>query len=379
MSTSTEPQHADTGRTREVPMLDLGYQNRQVADEVAAGFARVIEANEFILGSDVSAFEREYADYLHVSHVVGVGNGTDALVLALRAAGIGPGDEVIVPANTFVATAEAVVLAGATVRFVDCGPDYLIDLESVRAAVSGSTRAVVAVHLYGQVAAVRGIREIVGDDVVIVEDAAQSQGARDGDRWAGALGDVAATSFYPGKNLGAFGDAGAVMTGSDAIATRVRALRNHGGLRKYEHSELGTNSRLDSLQAVVLRAKLARLDTWNDERRAVAARYSAAFAGIDGVTVPVTAPGVDHVFHQYVVQVDDRDRLVADLVAAGIGAGIHYPVPVHLLPPFARFSPGAGSLPVAELQATRIMSLPVYPGLTEDMQAEVVDRVLARV
>jgi dTDP-4-amino-4,6-dideoxygalactose transaminase len=371
--------HQEIGRTRvEVPMLDLGYQNRQVADMVALGFSRVIEANDFILGSDVSAFERDYAAYLNVDHVVGVGNGTDALVLALRAAGIGAGDEVIVPANTFVATAEAVVLVGATVKFVDCGADFLIDTDALAAAVSGSTRAVIAVHLYGQVAAVDRIRAIVGDSVVVVEDAAQSQGARAGERWAGALGDVAATSFYPGKNLGAFGDAGAVMTSSDEIAARVRALRNHGGLRKYEHVEIGTNSRLDSLQAVVLAAKLARLDDWNAERRAIANRYDEALAGVDGVEVPTRTPATDHVYHQYVVQVGDRDRLLGELTAAGIGAGVHYPVPVHLLPAFERFSPGAGSFPVAEAQAARILSLPVYPGLSGDQQAEVVDQLVSR-
>jgi len=299
-------------------------------------------------------------------------------VLALRAAGIGRGDEVVLPTNTFVATAEAVALVGGVIRFVDCGPDYLLDLDALGAAVSSATRAVMAVHLYGQVAPIERIRAIVGDDVVIVEDAAQSQGARSGDRWAGALGDVAATSFYPGKNLGAFGDAGAVMTGSEAIADRVRALRNHGGLRKYEHAEIGTNSRLDSLQAVVLNAKLARLDDWNDERRAIAARYTEALAGVDGVTVPTTTPGVDHVYHQYVVELDDRDRVLGELNAAGIGAGIHYPAPVHLLPAFADVSPGAGAFPVAERQAGRIMSLPVYPGLGEGAQARVVEQLVAR-
>jgi dTDP-4-amino-4,6-dideoxygalactose transaminase len=367
-----------TSRVGAVPMLDLGYQNRQVADEVARGFARVIEANDFILGADVAAFERDYAAYLHVDHVVGVGNGTDALVLALRAAGIGAGDEVIVPANTFVATAEAVVLVGATVVFVDCGADHLIDLDALRETVSAATRAVIAVHLYGQVAQVDGIRAIVGGDVVIVEDAAQSQGARAGERWAGGLGDVAATSFYPGKNLGAFGDAGAVMTGSETIANRVRALRNHGGQRKYEHEEIGTNSRLDSLQAVVLGAKLARLDEWNEQRRAIAARYTLALGDVDGVAVPVTTPGTDHVYHQYVVEVEERDRLLAELTASGIGVGIHYPTPVHLLAPFERYSPGAGAFPAAERQAGRILSLPVYPGLTEEMQDEVVEQLVAR-
>ncbi len=358
-------------------MLDLGYQTRIVANDVADGFARVIDASAFILGPDATAFEEEYASYLSVKHVLGVGNGTDALVLALRAAGIGEGDEVILPTNTFVATAEAVVIAKAVIKFVDCGADYLIDLDALREAVTPSTRAVIAVHLYGQVAPIALIREIVGHDVILIEDAAQSQGARAGDAWAGALGDVAATSFYPGKNLGAFGDAGAVMTNSDAIAEKVRVLRNHGGLRKYEHTDIGTNSRLDTLQAVVLRAKLTRLDEWNAERQAIAARYTAELAGVDGVSTPVLT-GSDHVYHQYVVEVDDRDRILSELNDAGIGAGIHYPAPVHLLPAFAAMSPGFGAFPTAERQAGRILSLPVYPGLTESMQAQVVAQLTRR-
>lgn len=358
-------------------MLDLGYQTRIVADEVAAGFARVIDASAFILGPDVTAFEEEYASYLSVKHVLGVGNGTDALVLALRAAGVGEGDEVILPTNTFVATAEAVVMAKAAITFVDCGPDYLIDLDALREAVTPSTRAVIAVHLYGQVAPIARIREIIGDHVILIEDAAQSQGARAGGAWAGALGDVAATSFYPGKNLGAFGDAGAVMTNSDAIAETVRALRNHGGLRKYEHTEIGTNSRLDTLQAVVLRAKLARLDEWNAERKAIAARYTAELAGVEGVATPVLT-GSDHVYHQYVIEVHDRDRILGELNAEGIGAGIHYPAPVHLLPAFAALSPGPGAFPTAERQASRILSLPVYPGLTESMQTQVISQLTRR-
>lgn len=369
---------ARDGQVVTVPMLDLGYQSGMVAEEVATGFARVIKNSAFILGEDVSAFEQEYASYLHVDHVVGVGNGTDALVLALRAAGIGGGDEVIIPTNTFVATAEAVALVGARVTFVDCGPDYLIDVDALRGIVSESTKAVIAVHLYGQVAPIDRIREVVGDGVVIVEDAAQSQGARAGDRWAGALGDVAATSFYPGKNLGAFGDAGAVITGSEVIATKVRALRDHGGLRKYEHTEIGTNSRLDTLQAVVLRAKLAHLDAWNAERRAIAARYSSELGCVEGILTPIVNAGNDHVFHQFVVEIDDRDRVLAELNAVGIGAGIHYPAPIHLLPAFERFSPGAGAFPISEKQAGRIMSLPIYPGLSEAMQAEVIDQLLQR-
>ncbi|WP_345801189.1 DegT/DnrJ/EryC1/StrS family aminotransferase [Microbacterium sp. AZCO] len=356
-----------------VPMLDLGHQHRLVADEVAEGFARVLASNSYVLGREVEQFEREYGDYLGLAHVVGVGNGTDALELALAAAGVGPGDEVVIPANTFVATAEAVVRVGATLRLVDVTDDHLIDPAEVALALSSRTRAVIPVHLYGRIADVAAIRRLVGPDVLIVEDAAQSQGARTAGRAAGALGDVAATSFYPGKNLGAYGDAGAVTTNDAGIADRVRALRNHGGTARYEHRIVGSNSRLDSLQAVVLSAKLRHLDAWNAERRVLAARYRQGLAR-PGITVP-TAPEYEaHVYHQFVVELDDRNRVFAELVAAGIGVGIHYPTPVHLLPAFASAGlGGVGDFPRAERQAGRILSLPIYPGLTERAQ----DRVIA--
>jgi dTDP-4-amino-4,6-dideoxygalactose transaminase len=357
-----------------VPMLDLAWQHAHIADEVHAGFDRVMAASSYILGPDVADFERSFARYCTVGYAVGVGNGTDALELALRAAGIVAGDEVIVPTNTFVATAEAVVRVGGTVVFVDCDENFLLDSRLLAAAITPSTRAVIAVHLYGQTADIDAIREVIGDDILLVEDAAQAQGAEYRGRRAGSLADVAGTSFYPGKNLGAYGDGGAVMTSSEAIANRVRALRSHGGLAKYEHNEVGTTSRLDSLQAVVLTAKLRLLDVWNTERVRLAARYGELLAGLDQVVTPTTVAGNGHVFHQYVVRVPERDRVLASLVADGIGAGLHYPTPVHLLTSFAGIA-DAGSFPVAEKLAGQILSLPIYPGLSEEQQDYVVARL----
>lgn len=356
-----------------VPMLDLAHQHSAVAGVVEAGFARVLSEQTFVLGPEVEAFERAYAGYVGVDHAIGVGNGTDALELALRAVGAGPGDEIVIPANTFVATAEAVARVGATIRLVDCGDDYLLDTGMLPSALGPRTKAVVPVHLYGCLADIAAIRRIAGPDVAIIEDAAQSQGARRDGRVSGSLGDVAATSFYPGKNLGAYGDAGAVTTASSAIARAVRALRNHGGEARYEHFVVGSNSRLDGLQAVVLAAKLAHLDEWNAERRDIAERYRAAFEDDGRVVLPPAVHPDAHVYHQFVVQVDDRDRVHAQMTADGIGVGIHYPRPVHLLPAFqGRDLGGPGSFPRAERQARRILSLPIYPGLTVAMQARVV-------
>jgi dTDP-4-amino-4,6-dideoxygalactose transaminase len=360
-----------------VPMLNLSLQHAQVADEIRVGFDRVLSATSFIQGPDVAAFESEFADYCGIEHVVGVANGTDAIELALRAVGIRPGDEVIVPANTFVATAEAVVRAGAIVVFADCDENYLLDPFSLREQITPKTKAVVAVHLYGQTADVDAIRAAVGDGIVMVEDAAQAQGARYRGRRAGSLGDVGGTSFYPGKNLGAYGDAGAVLTNSEEFAQHARAIGSHGGLHKYEHLVVGTNSRLDTLQAVVLSAKLKHLDAWNDERRTIAARYSALLRDVAGVITPVTLPGNEHVFHQYIVRVTERDRIVAEMNATAVGAGIHYPLPVHLVPAFASERFPNGSFPIAESTAAQILSLPIYPGLTVEQQDRVVEVLLS--
>lgn len=367
----------DSTAPRTVAMLDLAYQHRAVEAEVASGFARVMGASSYILGPEVDAFEREFAAYSGVGHVVGVGNGTDAIELALRAAGVGRGDSVVIPANTFVATAEAVIRAGASVVLADCDENYLIDAADVRSRVEHDTRAVIGVNLYGQIADIDGLRAAMDPHTVVIEDAAQSQGALSRGRRSGSLGDAAGTSFYPGKNLGAYGDGGAVSTSSEPIAAHVRELRNHGGARKYEHRVVGTNSRLDSLQAVVLSAKLRHLDAWNAERRTLADRYTERLSGVAGVVTPAVAPGNEHVWHQYVVRVDERDRVLQALVGAGVGAGIHYPQPIHLLPAFRFLGQGPGSFPRAEVYAGQILSLPIYPGLSADDQDYVVETLVS--
>jgi dTDP-4-amino-4,6-dideoxygalactose transaminase len=357
-----------------IPLVDLQAAHAEVAEEVELGFKRVFANTAFIGGDEAAAFEREYAAFTGVPHCVGVANGTDAVELALRAVGVGPGDEVVMPANTFVATAEAAARTGARIVLVDMVPgSYLMDVDAALAAVSPATRAVVPVHLYGQLAEVERLADgLTGTAVSIVEDGAQCQGATRDGRPAGSWG-IVATSFYPGKNLGAYGDAGAVSSTDETMATRVRAMGNHGGLARYRHDVIGCNSRLDGLQAVVLRAKLARLGAWNAARRAAARRYDAMLAGMD-VVRPVTLPGNEHVWHLYVIQVPgDRDAVVRALNEAGIGAGIHYPVPVHLTPAFAGLGYGPGDFPHAEAAAGRILSLPIYPQITAEAQATVVD------
>jgi len=366
--------------TDPVPLLDLASAHAEVADEIAAGWADVLAHTAFVGGPRVASFESDYATWSGIRHCVGVGNGTDALELALRALGVRQGDECILPANTFIATAEAVVRAGATPVLVDCRKDTaLMDADATAAAVTERTRVVLPVHLYGQTAPVEQLRAVLPDGVAILEDAAQSQGARRNGVAAGKLGDIAATSFYPGKNLGAYGDAGAVLTDRDDLAEAVRLLRDHGSPRKYEHSVLGFNSRLDALQAVVLSAKLRRLDAWNVARRAAAARYGELLADVDGVVTPVVAEGNEPVWHLYVVRVPDRARVLAELYEARIGAGIHYPVPVHRTEAFAHLSHGLGTFPVTEQLADEIISLPMFPAITAAQQERVVSVLTAAV
>ncbi|MEU4804794.1 DegT/DnrJ/EryC1/StrS family aminotransferase [Actinosynnema sp. NPDC023587] len=354
----------------DIPLVDLRAQHEQVADEVAEGWAEVLKTTAFIGGRQVAAFEAEFAAYQEVAHCVGVGNGTDAIELALRALEVGPGDECVLPANTFIATAEAVARTGATPVLVDCVADTgLIDTSLVADALTARTKAIVPVHLYGQAAAVEELRSF---GVPVVEDAAQAQGARRNGVAVGGLGDIAATSFYPGKNLGAYGDAGAVLTSSDELASAVRLLREHGSPRKYEHTVLGFNSRLDTVQAVVLSAKLRRLEGWNTARRAAASRYSALLEPVAGVTPPVVLEGNLPVWHLYVVRVAERDRVLAALHAAGIGAGIHYPTPVHLTGAFDSLGHARGDFPVSEAVAGEILSLPLFPEITAGQQERVV-------
>ncbi|QXJ21541.1 DegT/DnrJ/EryC1/StrS family aminotransferase [Actinomadura graeca] len=359
----------------EVPFVDLAAAHAEVERQVRAGFDRVMAKGAFVQGPDVAGFEREYAHFSGAVHCVGLGNGTDALELALRALfhergadGPGAATDVVMPANTFVATAEAVVRAGGRPVLVDVDPDdLLIDQDLAAAATGPSTGAIIPVHLYGRLAPMERLLEL---GPPVLEDAAQSQGAvRDGRGLAGA---IAATSFYPGKNLGAYGDAGAVITGSDELARTVRLMRDHGSERKYHHEILGFNSRLDTLQAVVLRAKLRRLDGWNEQRRAAAARYAELLAGIPGLVLPRPAGG-EHVWHLYVIRVPRRDEVAARLAELGIRTGIHYPVPVHLQPAFRHLGHGPGDFPVAEAAAGRILSLPMFPQITEEQQRRVAD------
>jgi dTDP-4-amino-4,6-dideoxygalactose transaminase len=357
-----------------IPLVDLGAQHAAVAGDVAQGWEQVLARTSFIDGQQVTEFEHEYAAFIGTSHCVGVGNGTDAIEIALRALGVGEGDECILPANTFIATAEAVCRAGATPVLVDCVDDgtYLIDVAAVEAAVTARTRAIIPVHLYGQAAPVERLLPLAErTGAVVVEDAAQSQGARRGGAGAGALGHAAATSFYPGKNLGAYGDAGAMLTDSDDVATRMRMIKNHGSPRKYEHQMVGVNSRLDTLQAVVLSAKLRRLAGWNAARRAAAARYDTLLADLDEVARPRTLEGNEHVWHLYVVRVPDRDRVLKELQAAGIGAGIHYPVPIHLTEAFGGLGLTEGAFPVTEQASGELLSLPLFAEITDGQQKRV--------
>jgi dTDP-4-amino-4,6-dideoxygalactose transaminase len=354
-----------------VPFVDLAAQHAEIADEVRPALESVFARTAFIGGPEVGAFEQEYARYTDVEHCIGVGNGTDALQLALSAIGVGPGDEVILPANTFIATAEAVSLVGATPVLVDVDDEHLlIDPAQVERAITARTKAIIPVHLFGQTAFVEQLEPLAeAAGVPIVEDAAQSQGATRNGRAAGSLGRIAATSFYPGKNLGAAGDAGAVLTNDPELADRVRILGAHGSPRKYVHDVIGMNSRLDTVQAVYLRAKLARLDKWNDLRRQAAQRYDELLAHLDAVRVPRTADGNEDVWHLYVVRVPDRDRVLQELADAGIGAGVHYPYPVHKTSAYGFLE---GRHPVAERAGEQILSLPMGPHLTFEQQQLVV-------
>lgn len=356
-----------------IPLVDLSIQHNEIAEEVRNGWASVIERSAFILGEEVDLFEREFARFCGLNHCIGVGNGTDALELSLRAVGIGPGDEVILPTNSFAATAMAVVRAGATPVFADIDEtSYLIDSAGVAERISSRTRAVIPVHLFGQMAPVEELAQVIDSDVVIVEDAAQAQGATRNGQGVGAISAIAATSFYPGKNLGAYGDAGAVVTISGALASLVRTLRNYGSKVKYFHEQFGANSRLDTLQAVVLRAKLRRLSMWNEQRRTAASYYDLLLADVPSVKTPRVHPGNVHVFHLYVVRLPDRERVVAHLGEAGIQVGIHYPRPLHLQKGFENLGYKEGACPRSERVAQEILSLPMFPGITRTQQERVV-------
>jgi dTDP-4-amino-4,6-dideoxygalactose transaminase len=349
---------------RVIALVDLQRQYQAIREEVLAAIDGVLGGMQLFLGPNVRAFEREFADYCGAAEGVGVGSGTDALYLALRACGIGPGDEVITVANTFVATVAAIAMVGARPVFVDVDPDTAtMDPSRVVAAITPRTRALLPVHLYGQAADMEPLQAIAREyGLRIIEDASQAHGARYQGCRVGTLGDVAAFSLYYSKNLGAYGEAGILTTNDPEIAERLRMLRDHGTRERYHHEILGVNSRLDEVQAAVLRIKLRYLDQWNSLRRAHAAAYTERLRGV--VTTPVERPGTDHVYYVYVIQTDNRDALRAELAAQGIQCGIHYPVPLHLQPACAPFACPQGSLPVTEYLARRILSLPMFPELT---------------
>jgi dTDP-4-amino-4,6-dideoxygalactose transaminase len=360
-----------------VPLLQLDHSDPALMQELLAAVAELAGTGAFTMGAALAAFEEDFAAYCGAEHCVGVSSGTEAIVLALRALGVGPGDEVIVPTNSFVATAEAVSLAGATPRLVDVDPgSHLLTAEVVERAIGPRTRAVIPVHLFGQTVDLDPILALARDaGLAVVEDAAQAHGARHRGRRVGTLGDAGCFSFYPTKNLGAWGDGGAVVARDPGVAERVRLLRSHGEQPRYHHRMIGTTARLDALQAAVLRVKLARLDGWNDRRRALGA---ALRAGLAGGPVELVAPafaGADHVFHLFVVRSPDRDGLRAHLDACGVASAVHYPQPIHRTEAYAHLGLRPGSLPVAEELAGRILTLPLWPGMTEAQ----VERVVAAV
>ncbi|HSO49652.1 MAG TPA: DegT/DnrJ/EryC1/StrS family aminotransferase [Acidimicrobiia bacterium] len=356
--------------------MDLAPQHSLISHAIEQGWARVMDAGTFIQGVEVKAFEEAYATFCGVRHCVGLASGTDALEFSLRALGVGAGDEVIVPTNSFIASAAAVARAGATPVLTDVDPEFLlIDPEDAGARVTSKTKAVIAVHLFGQLAPMEELGRAVGNKVLVVEDAAQAHGASRNGVGAGGFGVAAGTSFYPWKNIGAYGYAGAVLTQDDEVARRVGTLRDHGSEVKYQHSELGFNSRLDTIQAVVLGAKLRFLRAWNQERREAAVRYDELLQKLGEVVRPKVLAGNEHVWHLYVVRVPNRDEVLAKLQSVGIGAGIHYPTPIHLQGAFGDLGYRSGDFPVSEKASGEILSLPIYPGISPEQQERVVEQL----
>jgi dTDP-4-amino-4,6-dideoxygalactose transaminase len=363
-----------------VPFTDLAAMAGEIWASIEQDYLASLLGGRYIGGAAVAAFERDWAAYCGVDCAVGVANGTDALELTLVALGLGPGDEVIVPANTFIATAAAVVRAGAVPRFADVSDDtLLITPQTLAEAITSRTRAVIVVHLFGQVPDMTGLQAVAdGAGILLIEDAAQAHGAEWDGRRAGSFGVAASFSFYPGKNLGAFGDAGAVVTSCPDLADSVRALANHGrsqGAAHYEHDCLGTNSRLDVLQAITLSGKLARVDEWTRRRVALAGRYRDQLRGT-GVKLTGVPPSAYHVYHLFVVRVAGRAAVREELGRRGIETGVHYPVPCHLQPPLRQFADRP--LPVAERAAGELLSLPIFPHQTDE-QVDLVCEALADV
>jgi dTDP-4-amino-4,6-dideoxygalactose transaminase len=359
-----------------IPLADLQAQYQSIKAEIDGAMAGVVARAEFVLGPEVSAFEAEFAAFTGAAEAAAVSSGTSALHLALLAAGVGPGDEVVTVPFTFVATAAAIGYAGARAVFVDVDPATLtMDVSRLERAITARTRAIIPVHLYGQPADMDPILDLARRHrCVVIEDAAHAPGAAYKGRRVGSLGDLACFSFYPGKNLGAYGEAGLVTTGRPELAATIRLLRNWGQARKHEHTLKGFNYRMDALQAAVLRVKLRHLDAWNAGRRRIASRYDARFRAC-GVPTVETAPFATHVHHVYAVRSRSREALIGALTTAGVGTGIHYPVPIHLQPAYADLGYRAGAFPVSECAAAEVLSLPIYPELGVDRADWIADLV----
>lgn len=362
-----------------VPLLDLAAQNGPLRDQLIEAIVKTVDSQRFIMGPDVELLEQELAAVLHVRHAIAVSSGTDALLLALMALDVGPGDEVVTTTYSFFATAGAIARVGATPVLVDIDPrTFNLDPQGVAAALSPRTRAILPVHLFGLSADMDAIIDVAAPrGIPVVEDAAQALGATYRSRTAGSIGTFGCFSFFPSKNLGAFGDAGLLVTGDDTLGARARLLRTHGMAPKYYHHVIGANFRMDSLQAAVLRVKLPHLDTWTEARRRNAGRYRALFAeaGLSEVVLPFEPPDCRHIYNQFVIRVADRDRLRAHLTERGIGTEIYYPVPFHEQKCFASLGYRAGAFPHAEAAAQTSLALPIYGELTAEMQQTVVNAV----
>jgi dTDP-4-amino-4,6-dideoxygalactose transaminase len=359
-----------------IPLCDLYAQYLTIKPDIDAAIERTIVHSAFIGGEELQAFEAEFANYCESKACVGVGNGTDALYLALRGLGVGPGDEVVTVAHTFIATAETITLTGARPIFVDIREDtMLMDPDALESVITARTRAIIPVHLYGQPCDMDRIMEVARrHKLKVVEDAAQAHGARWRGKRVGSIGDVACFSFFPGKNLGAYGDAGAVVSQDEQLIQRIRMLANHGRMDKYIHENEGVNSRLDGLNAAILRVKLRHLDEWNEARRRHVRQYMETLRD-SGAMLPVVNTNADPVWHLFVIRVPQRDRIQARLNERGIAAGIHYPVPLHRQPAYKHLNIADGALPITERVAASIISLPMYPELIRD-QIEVVSRAV---
>ncbi len=360
-----------------VPFLDLKLQHEPLRAEIEAAIGKVLDTCAFAGGPFVADFEKEFAAFCGSKHAIGVGNGTDALWVALLALGVGPGDEVITAPTTFMATAEAISYTGATPVFADVDPvTYNLDPARLKDALTPRTKAILPVHLFGQSADMDPILEFAREHgLFVVEDASQAHGAEYKGRRVGVFGHAGCFSFYPGKNLGAIGEAGGIVTDDPLLAERMRVLRDHGQIRKYHHTEIGWNARMDGIQGAVLRIKLAHLARWNTLRRAHARRYVELLQDCESVVLPVEAGYARHVYHVFAVRVSDRDAVLANLGEMGIGCGIHYPVPVHRQPAYSRLGLGPGSFPIAEGCADQFLSLPMFAELT----AEQIEHVVAGV